>query len=575
MQALRMPTYVRDQIRFCIEKRVGALEQGYRQNIGLVGREGLGKTFALCSLVTTLTGRARFIPVYVHAKSLDFESLVDRWIGSMLSGVFLSQSIQPPSSLSSLMTAADPIVPKTMERVRQVKKLLRREKYTACARELFALTNSLTEETGKKVILMIDEFHELEKVPVPDPFAVLGREIMVGKDTLYLVTSSCPLRAHAFFDNQLSLLFGNFEVIDLAPFGFEETIQYLRNKFPHRLFSPGQLRFLIRMSDGSPQYLDFITRELESCLISHNAFHRLLNESDSQVIPDTCVVEAFERQLYTPHGALALLFEKRLESCRALGKNGATCIKALVAISEGRNKPLSIAAYINKKTHETKKILQRLIQQGLIAKKGSFYLIEDPLFRFWIREVFGPKQHIYLTKSTEALMKFREALRHQLRISQGYEVENMIGCVETLFKEFRHDVIEMDGKRLSCPQFNEIIVRPSRGRTLPLLARSGNIRWLCHMAIEKVREEDVALLLDESKRFRKKLQRKVLVALKGIDQNAKLLAQEAKVLIWNLRQFNSLLDIYNLPKLVLLPDQFEYGTALGAVAQSIHTAEGA
>ena len=60
--------------------------------------------------------------------------------------------------------------------------------------------------------------------------------------------------------------------------------------------------------------------------------------------------------------------------------------------------------------------------------------------------------------------------------------------------------------------------------------------------------------------------------LHGIEQNAKLLAQEAKIQLWSLRDFNALLDLYDLPKMIPLSGGEQDGTALGALAQNLHTA---
>ncbi len=63
-----------------------------------------------------------------------------------------------------------------------------------------------------------------------------------------------------------------------------------------------------------------------------------------------------------------------------------------------------------------------------------------------------------------------------------------------------------------------------------------------------------------------------MIILAGIDQNAKLIAQEAKIQLWGLRSFNMLLDLYDQPKMILLPKKEENETSLGAVAQGVHTA---
>jgi len=293
-----MPTFVREGIRLCIEKRIDAFDKGYRQNVGLVGPLGTGKSFLLESFVEAFSGQGRFIPMYVHAESLDFDNLVERWIGAMLTGVFLSREIDPPENFQSLLKAADPIIPKTMERVRHLKRIMRREKNAATLRELFSLTGVLTEETGKKVILMIDEFHALESIPASDPFAILGREVMIEKNTLYLLASSHKLRVREIFNHQLSLLFGNFELLQMEPFDFSETVAYLRARLPAILFSPDQLRFLIQMTDGIPKYLDLMAIEIES----------RCSQEENGVVQDQYFFDVFRRQLFDRGGALSLYF---------------------------------------------------------------------------------------------------------------------------------------------------------------------------------------------------------------------------------------------------------------------------
>jgi hypothetical protein len=57
-----------------------------------------------------------------------------------------------------------------------------------------------------------------------------------------------------------------------------------------------------------------------------------------------------------------------------------------------------------------------------------------------------------------------------------------------------------------------------------------------------------------------------MVGLRGIELNAKLLAQEAKIQYLDLKDLNFLLDVYDQPKLVLLGESCDHEEALGAVA---------
>ena len=82
----------------------------------------------------------------------------------------------------------------------------------------------------------------------------------------------------------------------------------------------------------------------------------------------------------------------------------------------------------------------------------------------------------------------------------------------------------------------------------------------------------MTLFLDEAKRYRKKLQRKIFIALDGMEQNALLIAQEAGIQIWDLDSFNRLLRLYDQPQMILLPERAEHGTPLGTVAQGVYSA---
>jgi hypothetical protein len=165
-------------------------------------------------------------------------------------------------------------------------------------------------------------------------------------------------------------------------------------------------------------------------------------------------------------------------------------------------------------------------------------------------------------------VRFSRALERHYEASNEQSNLDIKLRLEALLKEFRNDVIEIDGQSMRCPHFTEINFKLSGLPLSPLIARNAKVRWFCYVAEASVREDDVAHILDDLKRQCRKSARKILIALGGIDQNAKLLAQAAKVQLWSLTTFNLLLDSYNLPKLMLVKES--HGPDLGAVAESLH-----
>lgn len=574
MTQTQVPFLVRGEISSLIEKRIGALEKGYRQNIGLVGMPGSGKTYFLARLFQSISVHPRFIPIYIHAWGIDFEQLADRWVGAILTGLFLSQGVQAPQTFHSLLLASDPIIPKTTDKIRHLKKNLRKEKTTVLFKELFAITETLAQETGKKLILMIDEFDQLEFMGGSDLFSVLGKEIMVQKNTLYLAVSSAPAKAKEIFREKLSMLFGNFEVLDMGCFGFEETAAFLDASLPGVDFSSSQKEFLIHLTDGKPDYLELILNQLENCLAKHAASETSFIKNPDGVLSSNHLFEAIHRELTFPHGRISQIFHRMTGVCRLFGKDAPAALRILIAMSHGRSRVNAIASAIDRKISDTKKVLGRLEEKDLIRRRGTFYLLEDPLFRFWLREVFEKESHLYHPDHSVLDEELMLALKRDFEKTEASEVGTFERRIESLLKEFRNDSFEIDGRKIQCPQFSEINVRTQGVAPAVFAAKNSKVKWHCQLYYGKITEDDVIAFQEDIKKYRKKPQQRILLMLRGIDQNAKLRAQEAGFLLWDLRLINSVLNLYDLPKIILLPPKKEsHGPHLGTLAQSVYSSQ--
>lgn len=557
-----MPTFARDQIGTALKKRVEALVKGYRQNIGIIGSSGLGKTDFLSSAYREFSLQPSLICAYVQSESYDFESLVERWIGALLTGFERSESLTVnDADFQGLSGKLETLIPKTLQSISKIRRQLHKEPVPVILRELFALSGLLAQETSKKVILMLDEFQEIGVLPDPDPFAVLGREIMVQKDTLYLVSSSHPERAREIFRDKLSLLFGNFEVMELRPFEFQETVDFIHRHFPKTFFSASQKKLLISLTNGDPLYLDLILDRLK--------FY--LSPETEQYVSDRLLFLAIQEELFDRKGRVALLFERMLDPVLHASKDGGAHLRVLLAVSEGRYRLSEIASCVGRKTADTQKILQRLVHEDRIRKLGTFYVMEDPLFRFWLREVFQKKQKLCVPDEKSVCEGLMVALREKMEMIEHDEKKDVPSRIERLFKEFRNDAVEVETRKLKCPQFLEVAFRPAQGRFCSLSARGHKDRWVCLVAEQQVSEEDVLGFAEDLKRARKKVQQKIIFTFEGIDQNAKLMAQAAQIQVWGLRELNSLFGLYDLPKLMTFEDRNFHGSTVGPLAESVYS----
>lgn len=544
--------FVHSDIRAGIEKRLESFDKGYRQNVGLIGSVGLGKSAILFSLFRSLQYQRRFLPVYVNAQVLDFDHFMDTWMGALLSSVLLTRDLEIPRDLLSIQAAASAHVPKTVEKMQALAKTIRREKTGGHLKELLALPAVLAFETGQKVVLMIDEFQELEKLPSSDPFSVFGRQITVEKNVFYIAASSRPERARAIFRDKLTLLFGNFEVFEMEPFDFKEAFLFLENRLPHLQFSEPQARFLIRMTDGHAMHLEHLADSLEE-FYSRRGYREFLGVEVRIPVEQEILMMVLHRNLSPGRGRMALAFERKMESLARLAKDSSPYARVLLALSESKRKLPAISASVERKTVETQKILQRLIQEDFVIRQGSFFTLQDPLFRFWLRYVYRASRSIYTPDTLIWEKLLDESLCREFERSEAEESRDLASRVETLFKQFRNDAVYLArNKKIVLPQFSEVISRTAQDRWVLILARNSKVLWACQAAGQKVQEEDVAAFLDEIKRHRKKISCKIMITLQGIEQNARLIAQEANIQLLSLRDFNSLLDLYDLPKMITL-----------------------
>ncbi len=530
----------REEIFARLGQRVEALKKGYRQNVSLVGPRFIGKTSLLRQFLEKIGPDSEIIPVYIPLGPLEFDDFLARWIGALLQGYLSFLKIPLPEEFQLLVKTSRTFIPKTLERMREVKKHAFQKKFTLAFRELLNLTAVLREETGKQILLVLDEFQWLGTLEVPDPFGLFGKEIMIQKDTLYLAASSEPNQAREIFNNRLSLLFGNFEVIEVGPLDSEAVLSWSKARFPEMEIPPSDLRLLSHLLNNHPYYFD---------LFLEGARNHSLKTGQTSWSREF-LVGAITETLFSDRGLLNRHFQSELQNLFQLGRSSIPYLKILTALANGRAKLLQIAAYSGKKLPETKKLLQRLTAEEIVERKGSFYLLPDPLFRFWLRNVLQIKEKELDLEGSRARLRFQARLAEEIRKIEEEDGSDLTKRMESLFHQFRNDVVEMGGKKIKCPTFLEIATRPTNGRFFPLLGRFSQGRWFCQVFREPVTEGDVAGFTVELKHFRKEIQRKIMVALGGIELNAKLMAQEAKIQVWDLENFNALLDLYGRLKVI-------------------------
>ncbi len=528
----------RQEIIDLLLKRANALKAGYRQNVAIIGHQQLGKTSILRHFLHT--GKdPQILAIYVEIKFQALDYFVDQFIRSLLYQflVYKESECDPSHSLPELAQKAAPFIPKTVARINEITGLLKQRHPEEAYSKLFELTSIVKQETGKNCIVVLDEFHRLGEFGVKNAFSDFGKRIMVQKDTMYLLASSSFSASKKILAEKLSLLFGNFERVYLEPFDFDTAFQFVEKKLaPVRI--PEALKyFLVAFTDGHPFFLHTITARMrEAALASREA-----------EISKNTLADALLRLLFESQGVLNQYFLKLISPWLRPDSRGSH-ILILTELAKGTNKLTELARAVHRTQKETSAQIQQLMEHELIVKTGVFYRFHNKIFKFWLREVYERKELSILGVTANA-----DSFRRRIHAT-AEEYEELLGMaaadrVLKLFSQFNNEIIEFGEKRRKLPHFTEFIPLPAAGNLSAGSARSlvakGNGRcWVCKIVEEKATEREVLDLIGSAQDKKKDSSTRVLVALRGLDGNAKLLAKEKRVLTLGLSRINLLMDLY-------------------------------
>ena len=125
--------------------------------------------------------------------------------------------------------------------------------------------------------------------------------------------------------------------------------------------------------------------------------------------------------------------------------------------------------------------------------------------------------------------------------------------VTELLRLFEDDTMLFEKRKLRLDHFREIKPMEFNIGNLRhgVIGRSNDSVWIVAFKTEPLTEEEISAFSRECKKFRNKLQRKVIVVLKDPDSNARLKAMEEKVWTWDVNNLNQFMDLYSRPRVIV------------------------
>jgi len=118
---------------------------------------------------------------------------------------------------------------------------------------------------------------------------------------------------------------------------------------------------------------------------------------------------------------------------------------------------------------------------------------------------------------------------------------------------FEDEMIQIERKKVRLTHFREIKPLEFNNRRLKegLIGRSHDNLWIMAFKQGDLTEDDIAEFAKECKKYRHRLQKKIIIAFQDIDSNARLRALEEKIWTWDLNNLNQILDLFSKPRVII------------------------
>ncbi len=521
----------RTQYLELLEKRVRALKDGYRQNLAVIGNDQAGKTSIICDFLKKFQDN-RFIPVYLEVRPEPFASFSRRFIAVLLYSFLQNSEMPLKEDIDFLVNKASGFIPRSVEKIRYILAQLNKNRKDPLFCELLSLCEAIYQETGKFCVVIFDEFTNLEALGIKKPYAEWSKLLIQQKNTLYIIVSSRQYKARAILAKDLSLLFGNFEVMTVEPFDIKTAEQFLEHTLAGYCLDRPLKDFLVHFTGGYPFYLQVICDALSKFDQSYLTY-------------------VMEDLLFSPQGSLHQKFSTRLKQFQDAA-HSQDLLAILYCVASGHNKIRDIAHLSRKTRKEIDARINYLLELDTISRSADFLKISDRVFGFWLKFVHQEQLQSLTFDAKNQKAMFRQKIEAMVQEFVQQAKRPVSERMMELLRLFEDDQVQIERKKVRLSHFREVKSLELNARALRegLICRSQESLWIIAFTSGLLNEEDIAAFAKECKKYRHKLQKKIIVTLNDIDANSRLRALEEKITTWDINNINQLFDLYSKPRVI-------------------------
>ncbi|MDD5018872.1 MAG: ATP-binding protein [Candidatus Omnitrophica bacterium] len=532
---------LRKDILDLLNKRLLDFRDGYRQNVAILGEELIGKTTVLKKFLDGFKEEG-IIPVYVEILPLEYSLFLKRCLNSLLFNYLKgAQLLSSRENLDILVKRTKDLLPQTAAASEIFLKKIDKDRPERLFGELFDILDIFATESQRRVVIVFDEFHHLKKLGYDDICGDLGKRIMLQKNTLFIFSSSHRALAKDILGGDLSLLFGNFETLEMENFTGPGSEQVIAKIFGDIAIPRDLAAFLVHFTGGHPFYLKIISEEAAmACRAARAA-----------ALDVDLLIRTLEKLLFHDWGVFNLRFTMRL-ALLTVGRNKNDFIYLLDAIALGKNRLKDLAPYLRQQRAGIIQKCNKLIDVGILSKNGSFYFIGDRLLSFWLKFAHAEKLKALSHDLTEQAAHFDSQVRQEIDAFLNISRKSIADRICEVFNQFEGDEVLIDRKKFQLDAFKELklIAFEHSELRVGIFGKTQDNLWIAAIKENGIKERDVAEFISMVSSFKQKTIQKIIIGLGDVDRNARLLAKESHISTWDLDNINGLFEIYGKPRIM-------------------------
>ena len=196
--------------------------------------------------------------------------------------------------------------------------------------------------------------------------------------------------------------------------------------------------------------------------------------------------------------------------------------------------------------------INHLLELDTITRSADFLKINDRVFGFWLRFVYQEKMHSLTFDAQNQKALFRNQIEGTIQDFLSSAEKPITERMTEVLRLFADDIMQIERRKVRLNHFREIKPLEFHGRNLKdgLLGRSNDSLWIMAFKRDLLTEDDIAEFSRECRKYRHKLQRKIIVTLQDIDTNTRLRALEEKIWTWDINNLNQILDLFSKPRVI-------------------------